>query len=114
MKVLVCGGRDFSDYDYLESVLNEVDSKTPILELAQGGARGADSLAHKWAVENGIYKICTFIADWDTHGRAAGPIRNRQMLNEFQPDLVVAFPGGFGTEHMIAIALEAGVEVIRA
>jgi UDP-N-acetylmuramoylalanine-D-glutamate ligase len=55
----------------------------------------------------------TYEADWDTHGKAAGPIRNKRMLDEGKPDLVVAFPGGRGTANMISQARKAGVEVIE-
>jgi hypothetical protein len=53
------------------------------------------------------------MADWAGLGRKAGPIRNEQMLSEGQPHLVVAFPGGRGTAHMVGIARAAGVEVIE-
>jgi len=52
-----------------------------------------------------------FPADWSRHGKSAGPIRNRQMLIEGRPDIVVAFPGGKGTANMIKQAVEAGVKV---
>ncbi|MEM9912925.1 MAG: hypothetical protein AAF922_19365 [Pseudomonadota bacterium] len=45
-------------------------------------------------------------------GRAAGPIRNKEMLDEGCPDLVVAFPGGRGTANMVKQAQAAGVEVL--
>jgi hypothetical protein len=51
------------------------------------------------------------MADWNTHGRAAGPIRNQRMLDEVKPELVVAFPGGRGTADMVRRAREAGVNV---
>jgi hypothetical protein len=75
-------------------------------------ARGADSLAVRYAEQ---YKcpVEKFPALWDVHGRAAGPIRNQLMLDEGKPDLVLAFPGGRGTAHMIDIAEKAGVEVHR-
>ena len=50
-------------------------------------------------------------ANWKKHGRAAGPIRNKQMLEEAKPDLVIAFPGGAGTANMVKQAREAGVKV---
>ncbi len=53
------------------------------------------------------------MADWTTHGRAAGPIRNARMLAEYHPDLVIAFPGGRGTLDMVSKAERAGVAVIR-
>jgi hypothetical protein len=57
------------------------------------GATDADTLAREFGEHKGI-PVRTFPADWERHGRAAGPIRNRQMLEEGKPDLVVAFLDG--------------------
>lgn len=58
----------------------------------------------------------TYPADWKTYGRAAGPIRNRQMLTCGQPDLVLAFHDALeiskGTANMVKIARKAGVPVV--
>jgi len=54
-----------------------------------------------------------FLANWRTHGKAAGPIRNQQMLDEGRPHLVVAFPGGTGTADMVRRAKAAGVPVME-
>jgi UDP-N-acetylmuramoylalanine-D-glutamate ligase len=51
-------------------------------------------------------------AKWDLHGKSAGPIRNQQMLDT-GVDLVIAFPGGKGTAHMVSIAKKAGVKVVE-
>jgi hypothetical protein len=69
-------------------------------------------LAGKWAAYNGI-PIAEFPAQWDLHGKRAGYLRNKQMLEEGQPDLVVAFPGGRGTADMVRQSREAGVPVIE-
>jgi len=53
----------------------------------------------------------TFDAEWHRHGKRAGPIRNQRMLEEGQPDLIVAFPGGHGTADMVRRARQAGIEV---
>ena len=50
-------------------------------------------------------------ADWQMHGLRAGTVRNREMLRTCKPEIVVAFPGGSGTEHMIEISFKAGVRV---
>lgn len=108
MRVLVCGGRDYHDWDRLRAVLDDI----PITVMVEGCARGADSLAERYAtlvtIDNEHYP-----ADWDRHGKAAGPIRNKQMLDEGLPELVVAFPGGRGTANMIEQAERAGVPVRR-
>lgn len=110
MKVLVCGGRDFNDLPTLEAYLDALHAERRIAEVIQGGARGADYLAHCWASLNGV-KSVTYLADWEGEGRAAGPKRNQRMLDEGEPDLVVAFPGGRGTADMVRRARAAGVEV---
>jgi hypothetical protein len=83
----------------------------PIAVIIHGGAKGADMLAEKWAVYNGV-RHQKFAADWAAHGPAAGPIRNRRMLVEGKPDVVIAFPGGRGTADMVWQARDAGVEVV--
>ncbi len=113
IKVLVCGGRNFNDALTLGSWLGGIHKQQGISLLIEGGAPGADFMARKFAEWQGI-PTKTFEADWDRHGRAAGPIRNKQMLDEGQPDLVVAFEGGKGTKNMVSQAVEAGVRVIVA
>lgn len=110
MKILVCGGRDFNDYSAVDKVLEERNKITPISLIIQGGAKGADSLAWDWAYTN-QYPCVRYPALWKKHGKAAGYIRNKQMLDEGKPDLVIAFPGGPGTAMMIKLAEEAGIPV---
>ena len=106
--VLVCGGRDYDNVDKMYSVLDELD----MTEIISGHARGADQMAEMYADERGI-DVTIFPAEWNKHGRAAGFIRNKQMLDEGQPDLVVAFPGGRGTANMVDLAKKAGVSVLE-
>lgn len=109
MKAIICGGRDYSDYLTLSICLDNCHKWWKFKLVITGGAKGADSLAHRWAKDKNI-PTQVMPADWDTHGRSAGPIRNQAMLNE-HPDIVIAFKGGVGTEHMISIARRAGVPV---
>lgn len=108
MRVLVCGSRDFNDYETLEKELNGYD----ITEVIEGEARGADKLSRVYAEHRGI-PVKGYPADWTLFGRRAGPIRNRQMLTEGKPDCVVAFrgPNSRGTQNMIDQATKAGVPV---
>lgn len=114
-KALVCGGRDFDDVDFIVARLNEIHSFRQISTLIAGGARGTDTIAELWAdelgVSKGIYKITE--EDWNRYGKSAGPRRNEHMLKTERPDVVVGFPGGNGTAHMLDIARKAGVEVIE-
>jgi hypothetical protein len=70
-------------------------------------------MAGEWACRRGIENI-KFHAEWEKLGRKAGPLRNQLMLDEGRPDVVVAFPGGRGTEDMMMRARSAGVDVIEA
>lgn len=107
MKILVCGGREFSDQEVINYVLGQYD----ISLIIQGGSTGADFLAKKYATENQI-QYEEYPADWDHHGHMAGPIRNQQMI-ERRPDLVIAFPGGKGTKDMIKRSLKYNIDVIE-
>lgn len=112
MKVLVCGGRDFHDFSFLFGVMDHITTKCPITLVIEGGAAGADRLAREWANSREI-PVSTFPANWDLHGKRAGPVRNCKMLREGRPDLVVAFKGGRGTAHMVRISQEAGTRVLE-
>ena len=81
------------------------------LELAHGGANGADTLAQVWAESN--YAPCqVFEADWG-HGKMAGPVRNLRMLMDFAPDFVLQFPGGRGTENCVMTAKRMKIPVVK-
>lgn len=110
-RVLVCGGRDYEDRAQLFRVLDAAHLANPIICLIHGAARGADTLAADWALGRGV--LCNaYPADWDRDGRAAGPIRNKKMLDVGKPHLVIAFPGGRGTANMKQQAEAAGVPVV--
>lgn len=112
MRVLVCGGRNYQDHERVRAVLNKLHDEAGISLIIQGGARGADELAFGWARANGVPED-QYDADWEAFGSMAGPMRNKAMLDEGKPDLVIAFPGGAGTRNMIKQARKAGVEVIE-
>ena len=111
MKVLVCGGRNFhlfDGYKIVNATLSKLHAEKRITCIVTGGATGADSLAEEWAVENRIH-VARYPANWKLHGKSAGPRRNEIMLKTEQPELVVAFPGGAGTQDMLRRAKRAGV-----
>lgn len=111
MRILVCGGRNFNDWPLLKDTLDGLEPMQASV-IIHGAALGADALASQWARLRRVV-VEPFFADWKTHGRASGPIRNARMLEEGKPDLVVAFPGGRGTANMVAQARAAGVRVIE-
>ena len=97
-KIIVAGSRSFNDYHKMEEVLSETVS--PNCEIVSGGARGADTLAKKYALEHNIpYK--EFPADWNAFGNSAGIIRNKQM-SEYGDALVSFWDGeSKGSKNMI-------------
>jgi hypothetical protein len=72
MRVLVCGGRDFSDRDRLAAILGAVHAEQPFSTLIHGAAPGADMLAGEWAISRGI-PVAPFPADWKGQGAPRGP-----------------------------------------
>lgn len=111
MRVLICGDRNWTDY---AAILRELLRFPPGTTIIEGGCCGADRLAAEIARELG-FKVAEFHADWQRYGRAAGPIRNRRMLDEGRPDLVLAFHADIkksrGTADMVRQARRAGVPV---
>lgn len=116
MRVLVTGGRTYghNDSDQVQAAFAALDALIPEegpskLVLIHGGCTGADTVAQCWAEARGVHQNI-HEADWQRHGRAAGPIRNQAMVDS-KPDLVLAFPGRRGTADMVRRAKLAGVPV---
>jgi hypothetical protein len=109
-KVIVAGGRNFSDYDLLSSTLHRLISKKCEVEIVSGMARGADSLALRFANENNLV-VKKFPANWDRHGNSAGYKRNVQMAE--YADACVCFWDGEskGTADMIRVARVYGLQI---
>lgn len=107
--LIVCGNRDYSDSRAVFRALDRVRAKYGVAKIKHGGARGADALAGRWAEECGV-PVEVFDADWEQHGKRAGPIRNQAMADS-GADGCIAFPGGRGTADMIQRATEAGIKV---
>jgi hypothetical protein len=113
-KVLICGSRDWIDPEPIRSWLCKLQD-WGYTTLIEGEARGADSIARDEAEKMG-FVVLKFPADWDKYHKAAGPIRNAQMLKEGTPELVVAFSKNIveskGTKNMVDQAIKAGVSTI--
>ena len=108
MRVIVAGGRDFNDYDLLKTICDKMLShvkSTHQVTIVSGGANGADALAIKYAREtDNDYNLVIMNADWDTHGKSAGYIRNSQMA-DFATHLIAFWDSGSrGTKNMIETA----------
>ena len=112
MRVLVCGGRNFSNVSFIYKMLDRFHEQFPIHIVIEGDAKGVDKIAGRWARENNIADL-KFPADWKTYGKSAGYMRNSEMLYKGRPNIIIAFPGGKGTEMMKRLADEKGIEVVE-
>ena len=114
-KVIVAGGRDFDNYEFLKKKLDETfeslgDLDAHPIEIISGMADGADILGIKYAKEHKLTMVL-YPANWDKYPRMAGILRNMNML--VTATHLVAFWDGksHGTKHMIEIATEKGIPV---
>lgn len=109
VKLIIAGSRDFNNYELLKKTLDKV-KKVFKFEVVSGKARGADSLGERYARENNL-PIAEFPADWDTHGKKAGFLRNADMA-DYADGCIVFWDGvSKGTQHMINLAKEKGIQI---
>lgn len=98
MKVIVAGGRDITNFNLVEEAISV--SGFEVSEVVSGKAKGVDTLGEVWALKHNV-PVGAFPADWNAHGRSAGPIRNRQMA-EYADALIAIWDGeSKGTANMI-------------
>lgn len=107
MKLAIVGSRNFTDYDMMCDFIKSKFDFSKIDAIVSGGAKGADTLAERFAHENNLL-LYVKEADWKKYGRAAGPKRNKLIVEE--ADVVVAFPTetSKGTLNTINIAKKLG------
>lgn len=117
MKALVCGGREFQDFDLIFYTLDKLHATDEFRMLVEGASdwngedapAGADFGAYVWAMSRKV--PCLRVpADWKVHGKKAGPLRNQKMLTMVKPDRVIGFPGGIGTDGMLELAHTMGIK----
>ena len=108
MKVIIAGGRDINDYDLVLDAVEE--SQFEIETVISGGAKGVDSLGEQFAEDMNL-NLKIFRADWATHGRAAGPIRNRKMAENADALIAIWDGKSRGTKNMIETAKKLGLLV---
>lgn len=113
IRAVVVGSRGFDDYERLKKKMDEVLFRTDgKVEIVSGHAKGADQLGEKYAAENGI-PVAVMRPDWKRYGRAAGFVRNREMLEYAAEEtaVVIAFWDGKskGTKNTIETAKKLGL-----
>ena len=109
-KVVVAGGRDFTNYNLLKKKVDNILSQKKLTHkilILSGKSIGADCLGEIYALENNL-EILSYPADWDKFGKKAGVKRNAEMIND--ADALIAFWNGNsrGTKYMIDIATKKG------
>jgi ribosomal protein L30E len=112
MKLVISGGRDYRDEAMIYDTLGELN---PSYIFIGDCPSGVDERVTFFAELNNI-PIVIFKADWEKHGKAAGPIRNTEMIKnatEAGISILLAFPGGKGTENAIKTAKEHNMIVLR-
>lgn len=113
MRVLVCGGRNYTNRERVYRVLDrflEANNGQGFTLICGACPTGVDAFAEDWANERHL-PVDLYPPDWDQHGRMAGPKRNQRMLDEGRPWRVIAFPGGTGTADMVKRAKRARIKV---
>jgi hypothetical protein len=115
-KLIIAGGRFFSDYELLKHevkkfIVEEIKTKKN-LEIVSGKAKGADRLGEQFAAEFGI-QVKQFPANWNEHGKKAGPMRNEKMAQYATGEYCICFWDGSsrGTENMIENAKKYGLSL---
>lgn len=112
MRLLICGGRDFNDWEFFVATMLDTITEFPEIDLiVHGDADGADTMAYDWAKKVGIQQV-RIPANWVGEGKSAGPKRNALMIELINPDLVLAFPTdkSRGTYDMTRKADKARIE----
>lgn len=106
----VTGGRNYDNKKVIRRNLEKVNDENEIKLLIEGEATGADILCRRWAVKNKI-PTARVKPDWKRLGDKAGMKRNTEMLKTYKPNLLLAFPGGVGTEHCVREAKRLGIAI---
>lgn len=115
-KIIIAGSRDITDFDLVKRACRSSGFFTTELinakeiEIVSGGAKGVDSLGEYLAKRAGFH-LKFFPADWVTYGKAAGPIRNKQMGDYADCLIAIRLDNSKGTTHMIEYMIKLGKPV---
>jgi|ERR1700722_2297569 len=111
MRILVCGDRKWYDYSLILRTIRGIGGEPHV--IIDGCASGADVMGFRVALTLG-WKYERYPALWNEYGKAAGPIRNQQMIDEGKPELILAFHDDItrskGTKDMIQRGINAGIK----
>jgi len=108
MKTIIAGSRQIEDTEALAKTI--ADAGWDIEQVVSGTCRGVDVMGEEWGKSNDV-DVRQFPADWLTHGRIAGELRNRDMAN-YADGLILLWDGKSpGASCMLREANKAGIKV---
>jgi len=110
-RIIIAGGRDFNDYEYLSKSVDDFINENfqcETITIVSGNARGADKLGERYARKRG-YIVEKYPADWDKYGKAAGFINNEQMISVSDGAIMFWDGSSRGTKHSIELARKKGL-----
>ena len=110
-RYIIAGGRDFNNYQKLKEICDKIITDKENSEVVCGCAKGADSLGKQWAIENNVL-VTEFPANWETHGKSAGVIRNTEMAKYATHLIAFWDEKSKGTKHMIDTAKKRNLKMI--
>ena len=108
MRTVVAGSRGITEYTVVAQAI--LDSKFRITTVISGGAAGVDSLGERWAKERGI-PVERHLPDWGKNGRAAGLMRNEEMVDCAEALIAVWDGASRGTKYSIDYARKRSIPV---
>lgn len=108
MKTIIAGSRNIEEYQVILDAIEA--SGFEITEVISGGAKGVDSLGERYGTEKSI-PVKVFPADWESYGRKAGIMRNKEMA-AYAEALIAVWDGNSpGTYNMITEAQSRKLKV---
>ena len=105
--VAFTGGKDFGDVTAIWHSLDSIKLKYDDMVLLHGGGPGAEKIAASWAEKNGVHQVVCK-PNWDRDGKAA-PFRRNDVLLNFLPKGLLAFPGSGITNNLVDKARKIGI-----
>jgi hypothetical protein len=108
MKTIIAGSRSITDYEMVKLAI--IKSGFKITQVISGGAVGVDKLGERWAQENNV-PVKRFPADWKTYGKAAGPIRNSEMVKYCEAAIIIWDGSSRGAQDTITKMQNANKEL---
>jgi hypothetical protein len=113
-RIIFCGDREWTDHSWIRMVMSALKTNLKRFVVIEGEAFGADVLSKECAQDLGLH-VVRYPANWNKYGKAAGPIRNRQMVIEGNATAVIAFhndiANSFGTKDMVTYARKQSLPV---